>query len=103
MIENLGSWTPNLALRREIEGTPELPTEGRYLYGPDQRIVSSQLEANYDTLVAMAIRGTGSKVIAAGFGVSREAIDRRLRPLGLKNKPGVRGRPSSFRLVSSQS
>lgn len=66
---------------------------GRYLKGEAQRQVNEQLQLHHRLIVALSIRQMPSKVIGAVFGVSREAVDRRLRPLGLKNPPGQVGRP----------
>ena len=66
---------------------------GRYLAGGQQQDVQEKLEVNKSMVIGMAIRGRQSSVIAAVLGVSRESVDRRLRPLGLKNLPGHVGRP----------
>lgn len=94
----LQSWRPNLDLRDALAAsTPPPAPAHRYLYDEQNRAAMNGelLLVNYTTIVAMALRGIPSKVIACGFGVSREAIDKRLRPVGLKNPPGVRGRPTS--------
>lgn len=88
----IGSWRPNFDLGVAIETALPVEDEHRYLTG-DQRRVHFAMATNYDVIVAMSLRGNPTGLIAAGFGVTREAIDKRLRPLGLKNPPGVRGRP----------
>jgi hypothetical protein len=91
----LAAWQPNTRLCGVIEAiTREEESAGcGYHYSDDWQLVIERLALNYDSIVAMAIRGVPSKTVAALFGVTREAIDQRLRPLGLKNPPGVRGRP----------
>lgn len=54
---------------------------------------AARLTQNEALIIGMAIRNTPSKLIAAVFCVSRESVDRRLRPLGFKNQPGCVGRP----------
>lgn len=62
---------------------------GRYLRGQgSQEAVSCRLQARSGLLVGMAIRRVPATVIAACLGVSREAVVKRLRPLGLNAKPG---------------
>lgn len=71
---------------------------GRYLHGEQQSVIAHRLQANERMLIGLAIRHTPSKVIAAVLCVSREAVDRRLRPLGLKKAPGEGpGRPKEER------
>lgn len=70
---------------------------GRYLGGTQQQDVHERLETNKLMVIGMAIRGRQSSIIAAILGVSRESVDRRLRPLGLKGLPGHVGRPPSIR------
>lgn len=96
MMIELHSWKPNLQLARVLT-EPLPPSSRRYLEGDQQRKTAEQLRVNADTIVVAALRGMSSKVISAGFGVSDEAIMRRLRPLGLLNPPGVRGRPKKPR------
>lgn len=92
-VIELASWKRNTRLEAALNESKS-PTAGpRYLYSEEQKRVVERMAANYVYIVAQALRGTPSKVIAAGHGVSREAIDLRLRPLGLKNPPGVLGRP----------
>ncbi len=67
---------------------------GNYLVKERQRVVHARLREGEPTMLGMAIRGHGSQVIAAVFCVSRESIDSRLRPHGLKNAPGQVGRPA---------
>ena len=98
----LYSWRPNTELATALRTHVEPPPEHHYLYADEQKRVVEQLAMNYSFIVAMALRGKPSKVIAATFGVSREAIDRKLRPLGLKNPPGVRGRPKLSPPAASQ-
>lgn len=69
---------------------------GRY-HGPRQPEVSALLERHRALIVGLTVRGRSSKEIAAVVGVSREAVLRRLRPLGLKNAPGQVGRPPKSR------
>jgi hypothetical protein len=71
---------------------------GRY-HGIRQAAVSALLEGQAEFIVALAVRGFRSNEIAALFGVSRESVDRRLRPLGLKNPPGQVGRPARRRVA----
>jgi hypothetical protein len=83
---------------RERWGNPEewagdWRRPGQYLRGEQQTTVHARLQEHYRLLVGMALRGRKSATIAAVFTVSRESIDRRLRPLGLKNPPGQVGRP----------
>lgn len=73
---------------------------GNYLHGEQQIEVQERLRTHHQMVVGMAIRGIQSSVIAAVFGVSRETVDRRLRPLGLKNAPGNVGRPATRRTLS---
>lgn len=67
--------------------------DGRYLKGEQQRAVNERMQEHQAVIVGMALRRVPSKMIAAAMGVSRESIDRRLRPLGLKNEPGKVGAP----------
>lgn len=93
---SLGSWRPNTQLGSALTAGPAAATHHNYLYDEEQKQVVQHLAQNYDMIVVQALRGLPSMMIAAAHGVSREAIDRRLRPLGLKNPPGVRGRPKSI-------
>ncbi|HEX2099115.1 MAG TPA: hypothetical protein VHF69_00545 [Candidatus Synoicihabitans sp.] len=70
---------------------------GRYLRDRQQAQVSAQLRTHEQLIIALAIRQVPSRQIGALFGVSRESIDRRLRPHALKNEPGQVGRPPSRR------
>lgn len=88
----IGSWQPNERLAAAM-AMPFDFRSGNYHFDEEQKLVFAYMNANEFTIVAMALRGVPSKLIAAGFGVSREAIDKRLRPLGLKNAPSVHGRP----------
>lgn len=63
---------------------------GRYLSGEKRTQVNRLLSVHDRTLVAMAIRGSTNVAISAFFGVSREAVAERLRPLGLNVQRGVR-------------
>jgi hypothetical protein len=97
----LSSWRPNADLANALERSLATP-EHNYHYGDEQNRIAESLAINYDYIVVLALRGFPSKAISAGMGVSREAIDRRLRPLGFKNPPGKRGAPfKSSRLVAS--
>jgi hypothetical protein len=98
----IGSWRPNWQLAHALQPKCPAEPEHHYLYADEQKRVFLQMSLNFDVIVAMALRGNPSKLIAAGFGVSREAIDRRLRPLGFKNPPGVRGRPRIYPPASSR-
>lgn len=89
----LQSWRPNDQLRAALESNLPSPAPASVRYGDEQRVFQAAMLAIHPFIVAAALRGLPSKVIAASFGVSREAVDRQLRPLGLKNPPGVRGRP----------
>jgi hypothetical protein len=95
------SWRFSPVERQAPPDVSEPRPSARYLYDEDYKRTVAALAENADLIIAHAIRGTPSRVIAAIFGVSREAIDRRLRPIGLKNPPGVRGRPWPSRFVSS--
>lgn len=64
---------------------------GRYLVGVQQVRTHQALEENHRLIIALAIKQQPSRMIAAVMGVSRESIDRRLRPAGFKNRPGVMG------------
>jgi hypothetical protein len=92
----LASWQPNDRLGAALAAPPP-PESHRYLFDEQNRAAmkGELLGVNQPELVAMALRGCPSKVIAAAFGVSREAVDKRLRALGLKNPPGIRGKPKS--------
>ena len=70
---------------------------GCYLNGNAQVIVQQRLSSHQMMIVGMAVRQVPSKLVAAVMGVSRESIDRRLRPLGLKNEAGQVGRPPRAR------
>lgn len=99
---DLAIWRPNVELAERLDMPVLRPDEEHnYLMG-DQRRVWDAMALNLDVIVAMAVRGCPSRQIAAGFGVTREAIDSRLRALGLKNPPGVRGRPKSSPAAPSQ-
>jgi hypothetical protein len=95
------SWRFSPVERHSTTEAPEPQQSARYLYDEDYKRTVAALHENADLIIAHAIRGTPSRVIAALFGVSREAIDRRLRPIGFKNPPGMRGRPWPSRFVSS--
>lgn len=96
-------WRPNTELAERLDAPAVLPEEQHnYLMG-DQRRVWDAMALNLDVIIAMAVRGQPSRSIAAAFGVTREAIDSRLRAAGLKNPPGVRGRPKSSPGAPSQS
>lgn len=97
----LQSWRPNFELGAVLARHEEATTP--YRYGEEHRLFKATMVANYPFIIAMALRGNPTRVIAAGYGVSREAIDRKLRPLGMKNPPGVRGRPKSSPPASSRS
>lgn len=73
---------------------------GNYLTKKQQAMASARLETHRRMLVGMAIRGATSRGIAAVFSVSRESVDRRLRPLGLKGQPGQVGRPVRKRMAA---
>lgn len=100
----LASWHPNALLGAHLQSRHDVDTH-RYLYAEQNRIAMNGdlLPANIEMIIAMTLRGNPTKVIAAGFGVSREAIDKHLRRLGFKNPPGVRGRPKSCPAVPTQS
>lgn len=68
---------------------------GNYLVGDQQEAVRARMGQHHAMLLGMAIRGHRSKTIAAVFCVSRESVDRRLRPLGFRNAPGQVGRPAN--------
>jgi hypothetical protein len=95
----IGSWSPNESLAERLG---DLSASGHYPYAEDRQRIVQSMAVNYDFIIAQAVRGVPSKLIAAGHGVSREAIDKRLRPLGLKNPPGVRGRPKSSPQAASR-
>jgi hypothetical protein len=67
---------------------------GNYLSGDRQAEVRARTLALAPMIVGLAIRGHRSSTIAAVVAVSRESVDRRLRPLGFKNAPGQVGRPA---------
>lgn len=92
-MTSLGQWTPNVSLAERLQASASGDHRSRYLYAEEQKLVCDQLALNEPHIVALALRGTPSKAIAAIYGVSREAIDKRLRRLGMKNPPGVHGRP----------
>lgn len=73
--------------------TGDWSRKGRYLRKFDQPNIQARLTTNEPTIIGMAVRGVSSQLIAAAMGVSRESIDRRLRPMGLKNPPGQVGAP----------
>lgn len=102
MLIELSSWRPNVQLENRLNAPPPAPVK-RYLEGDQQKRTAEILLTNYDTIIVATLRGSSAKLVSAAFGVSDEAIMRRLRPLGLLNPPGVRGRPKSIRLASSQS
>jgi hypothetical protein len=66
---------------------------GNYLAGDRQDFVHERLERNRLLMIGMMIRQQKSTIIAAALCVSREAVDRRRRDLGLSrprgNPPGV--------------
>ncbi len=67
------------------------PDGHRYHYtGEGQARVSRQLRKNETSIFAAAIRGAPLELIAAGQGVSWEAIRRRVAAVGLTKR---RGRP----------
>ncbi len=82
-----GDWT------KQGPGEERLFREGHYPTGEKATEVRVRMQSHQRFVVGMAVRGLKSKVIAAVLGVSREAVDQRLRPLGLKNRPGQYGRP----------
>lgn len=67
--------------------------KGRYLRKDEQPNIHDRLTAHKQYILGMAARMIPSQVIAAIMGVSRESIDRRLRPEGFKNPPGHVGPP----------
>jgi hypothetical protein len=73
--------------------TGDWSRKGRYLRKFDQPNIQARLTANEQAIIGLAVRQVPSKSIAEAMGVSRESIDRRLRPLGLKNAPGQVGPP----------
>ncbi len=97
---SLGSWRPNTELGSALTSAPAPgSSKHHYLYDEEQKRVVEYLAENYELIVVQALRGIPSLMIAAAHGVSREAIDRRLRQLGLKNPPGVRGRPKRLAVL----
>ena len=74
--------------------TGDWSRKGRYLRKFDQPNIQARLTANEPTILGMSVRQVPSQLIAAAMGVSRESVDRRLRPAGLKNPPGQVGAPS---------
>jgi len=68
---------------------------GNYLDKARQEVIASRMRNHEAMIVGMAVRRVPSSAIAAVMCVSREAVDRRLRPLGLKNAPGQVGRPAT--------
>ena len=98
---SLQCWRPNDELAAAMNA-PLPPDPHNYICG-DQRLLWGNLAANTDTIIVMALRGLPSKMIAASLGISREAVDQRLRPLGMKNAPGVLGRPKRSQPVAIQS
>lgn len=92
----IGSWRPNTALETAMRLQPHHLEEHHYPEGEAHKLRREQMAANFDLIVGMTLRGQPTFVIAAGLGVSRETIDGRLRPLGFKNPPGVRGRPAKL-------
>lgn len=72
---------------------------GNYLAGDKQAKVHARIQALEPMMIGMAIRGHRSGFIAAVMCVSRETVDRRLRPLGMKNIHGKLGRPRKLRLA----
>jgi len=103
MRVDLYSWTPNLKLERALFDRPSPASTHKYHYDEGRLRIVASMRINYDTIVAQALRGMPSTWIGAALGVSREAIDRRLRPLGLKNPHGVKGRPKSSQPGCTQS
>lgn len=92
------------SIYRERLGDPSAWTgdwrrPGKYLSKEQQHATQARMRTHHRMLIGMAIRGAKSSVIAAILSVSREAVDRRLRPLGLKNAPGHFGRPPAGRVV----
>ena len=88
----LSAWRPNYALADSFS-SPAVNSPHHYPEGDEQKHLVEQMRLNLSFIVAQSLRGHPSKFIAASHGVSREAIDLRLRSVGLKNPPGVRGRP----------
>ena len=89
-----GNWT---------EPSPEpgdLFRTGNYLAGDKQAEVRARNLALEPMMIGLAIRGHRSGFIAAVMCVSRETVDRRLRPLGLKNAPGRVGRPRKVNKIA---
>jgi hypothetical protein len=87
----LASWRPNADLESALRQSRVPKQEHHYHLEDEQQRLAAQLNLNYDLIVALALRGHACNAICAGFGVSRETIARRLRPLGFLNPPGVRG------------
>lgn len=89
----IGSWQPNRDLGAALEAHAFADNDSghHYLYADEQKRVVEHLNLNSDVIVALALRNVPCSAISACFGVSREAIARRLRPLGFLNPPGVRG------------
>lgn len=64
--------------------------DGRYLTGDGQKIANALLSTHERAIVGMAIRNVANGTIGAVFGVSREAVAKRLRPLALNSTRGRR-------------
>tara|TARA_R110002020_G_scaffold156948_1_gene339193 strand:- start:167 stop:508 length:342 start_codon:yes stop_codon:yes gene_type:complete len=62
--------------------------KGRYVSKPENVTLAAGLDLNERLLVAMAFRGATNGQIGEALGVSREAIGRRLRPLGVNTTRG---------------
>lgn len=93
MIFDNYRWRPNLQLEKALsEGAAPAKDCPHYWCDEERKRIVEALNVNRDTIVVLALRETPSLAIAAGFGVSREAIRSRLRQLGLKPPHGNRGR-----------
>jgi hypothetical protein len=70
---------------------------GHYPTGDEATRVRERMTGLESLIIGMAIRRHKSAFIAAVLCVSRESVDRRLRPLGLRNAPGRLGRTPALR------
>ena len=73
--------------------TGDWSRKGRYLRANEQPEILARLTAYTQFIQGLSARSMPSQTIAAIMGVSREAVDRRLRPEGFKNRPGQVGAP----------
>lgn len=69
------------------EYQPTRLTKTRYLEAEEQRLRKAIMNANEAVIIGLAMQGTPVVVIALAFGVTDEAIRKRLRGLGICPPP----------------